>query len=360
MRETLPMADQLTFEQLRDDIPKVLEQVAKALESDQPHPTQELVDISSSHGTTRFHQSFNLNELLVEYQMLRPIVVEEIMQQLRRRPDAAEVVALNAGLDVAARRAAVQFVEHQNKQLVAATEAQSKYLSFLSHDLRGGLNGVFLMIEVIKRELVREPRFAESIEDLDVIRRQIFETVGTMDRFLHAERFRKGKVQVRPGPINLKNLISEISAQFAYQAKDKGIELRSDADGAGDVRSDKELLTLILQNLVANGIKYTSEGEVRLTAGVDGDGWRLGVSDDGPGIDESKLSELFAPFVRGETYGQPGVGLGLSIARQAAEVLGAKLWAESKPGTGSKFYLRLPKECPLPAANPKTDAPAQK
>ena len=53
----------------------------------------------------------------------------------------------------------------------AATEAQSKYLSFLSHDLRGGLNGVFLMIEVLKRELVKDPKFAESVDDLEVMRR---------------------------------------------------------------------------------------------------------------------------------------------------------------------------------------------
>src|SRR5213082_3287067 len=93
-------------------------------------------------------------------------------------------------------------------------EAQTKYLSFLSHDLRGGLNGVLLMIEVLRRDLAAEPKFAESLEDLDVMRRSILETVQTMDRFLHAERFRKGKVQVKPSEIDLKRFINDMVNQM--------------------------------------------------------------------------------------------------------------------------------------------------
>jgi signal transduction histidine kinase len=58
------------------------------------------------------------------------------------------------------------------------------------------------------------------------------------------------------------------------------------------------------------------------------------------------LDQLFAAFTRGETHGQPGVGLGLSIARQAAEYLGARLWAESKPGEGSTFFVQIPTQLP--------------
>ncbi len=70
---------------------------------------------------------------------------------------------------------------------------------------------------------------------------------------------------------------------------------------------------------------------------------RITVGDTGPGIESSKLEKMFAPFVRGETHGQEGSGLGLSIARQAADLMGAKLWAESEVGKGSKFHLELKK-----------------
>src|SRR5439155_23591269 len=135
--------------------------------------------------------------------------------------DPQEAIGLHAALDLVTRRSTTAFVDHQTAQLKAATEAQSKYLSFLSHDLRGGLNGVFLMIEVLRRELVKEPKFAESLGDLDLMRRSIFETIGTMDRFLHAERFRKGKVQVKPARLDLRHVIAEAATQYSYQAKDK-------------------------------------------------------------------------------------------------------------------------------------------
>jgi signal transduction histidine kinase len=78
---------------------------------------------------------------------------------------------------------------------------------------------------------------------------------------------------------------------------------------------------------------------------------RISVIDGGPGIAPDAMANLFAPFTRGETYGQKGVGLGLWMARQAADLIGAKLWVESKPGDGAKFHLDLP---PTPPQPPKT------
>lgn len=344
VRRALPSADELTFAQLRDDMPNVLEHVAAALESDEPLATRKLDDLAPEHGATRFGQQFRLEELLVEQSILRPIMLEEVTARLGRPMNVGEVSALMVGLDVMTRRAALAFVDHQTSQLKAANEAHSKYLSFLSHDLRGGLNGVCLMIEVLRRELSKEERFHESVEDLDMMRRSIFETIGTMDRFLHAERFRKGKVQVRPMRVNLKHLLAEVVAHFSYMAKDKSVELKVDAPADSDITSDKDLLTLILQNITSNAIKYGSRAPVGLAAGrVRGGAWQLSVSDQGPGIPEDKLKDLFSSFTRGDTQGEPGVGLGLSIASQAADLLGAKLWAESQAGgrKGTTFHLDL-------------------
>jgi signal transduction histidine kinase len=345
VRQTLPSADELTFSQVRDHIPNVLEQLAFALQSDGPRQTEQLIAITAEHGVTRFDQTFSLAELMIEYTLLRVTLFQEVAKELARQLLPQEIDALTVGLDIAARRAVLAYVEHQSRELRVATEAQSKYLSFLSHDLRGGLNGVFLMIEVLKRELATEPRLAETVEDLDVMRRSLLETVGTMDRFLHAERFRKGKVQVRPATVNLRNILMEAVAHFSYQAKEKSIKATVDAPADCTVVSDRELLTLIFQNVISNALKYTDRGgEVAITARGKPNGCLVSVRDTGPGIAPEKLNELFAPFARGETYGQPGVGLGLSIARQAAEYLQAKLWAESKPGEGSTFFLEVPGE----------------
>lgn len=347
-REALPKANRLSEPQLRDDAPKVLEYVADALESDKPKHTDALVAVTAAHGVVRYQQNFNVGELLLEYNLLRSTMIDEVAHSLGRLPDTLEQIALHAAADVTARRAIQAFVDFQSRELQAATEAHSKYLSFLSHDLRGGLNGVFLMIEVLKRELASEPRLSATVQDLDVMRRSLMETVGTMDRFLHAERFRKGKVALRAAPIQLQRLLEEVAAHFSYPAKDKGLTLRIDAPADCQVISDRELLTMILQNLLSNAIKYSERGTVTLSAAPAGDGGcDVSVTDEGPGIPPERLNELFAPFTRGDTHGKPGVGLGLSIARQAAEYLGATLHAQSQRGHGSRFDVKLPKELPL-------------
>jgi len=341
--EKLPAADELTLEQLRDHLPRVLEKIAVALESEGGSAMNELREVSESHGETRFHQSYNVNELLVEYGILRPVLLDEVMSHLGRDATREEVAVLNMGLDAAVRRGVTQFCNYQERQLKVVTDAQSKYLSFLSHDLRGGLNGVLLMAEVLKRELASEPRFAESVEDLDAMRRSILDTVATMDRFLHAERFRQGKVQPRNTTVSLRAVLDDLLHQLSHVAKEKGLELR--VEGADNITAftDKDLLALILQNLISNAIKYTPVGTVRVVVrpAAASHGPVVDVIDQGPGIAADAMADLFQPFKRGQTHGQPGVGLGLSIAKQAADLVQARLGCESTPAGGATFRLTL-------------------
>src|SRR6476659_4458405 len=82
--DTLPQANELTLKDLRNSLPETLEQMAAALEADDPKPTKDLMDLAATHGETRFDQNFNLGELMIEYSLLRPIVVEEVALQLAR------------------------------------------------------------------------------------------------------------------------------------------------------------------------------------------------------------------------------------------------------------------------------------
>lgn len=344
VRRALPSVDHLTSTQLRDDLPQILECVAETLQSPLDLATDALTEAAPRHGGVRYAQGFKLNEVFIEYSILRAVLVLEVAAQLGRDLASGEILALGQALDITLRRAVGRFVSHLTDQLQAATEAQSKYLSFLSHDLRGGLNGVFLMIEVLKRELAGETRLAETIADLDAMRRSLLETVATMDRFLYAERFRKGKIQVRPSPVNLRHLLAECVAHFSYQAKEKQVEIHQSLADL-DVTSDRELLQMIFQNLVSNALKYTHARTAITIGGSSTDAVAtITITDQGPGIAPEKLNELFAPFSRGETYGQPGVGLGLSIARQAAQYLNATLSARSRPGEGSTFIVELPRK----------------
>jgi signal transduction histidine kinase len=346
VRETLPAAHELTLVEVRNQLPVTLDLMADALEADDPRPTKELMSQSTSHGEARFDQNYNLSELMIEYGLLRPILIEETALHLGRVISVEEIQALNLAIDISTRRGVITYVNQQKLELQSLVEAQAKYLGFLSHDLRGGLNGVLLMIEVLRKDLSAEPKFAESIKDIEMMRRSILDTVSTMDRFLHAERFRRGKVQIKPSEVDLGMLLGDIAGQFSYHAKEKDLELSVAGDGA--ITSDRELLSIILQNLVGNAVKYSKRGEIKLDAARDlaQCATRISVQDNGPGIAPEKIEELFKPFSRGETHGQSGTGLGLSIARQAAELIGAKLWAESTLGHGSTFHLDLPAQPP--------------
>jgi len=156
-------------------------------------------------------------------------------------------------------------------------------------------------------------------------------------------------MQVNPSAVRLKTVVGEIVGQFSYHAKDKGIALTSESADDAMVTSDRELIMVILQNLVGNAVKYAQRGRVKVVVDKSCEGGRacrVSVIDEGPGIAPERLQQLFQPFARGETHGQSGNGLGLSIARQAADLIGAKLWAESKVDDGTAFHLDLPPEPP--------------
>jgi len=343
VKQSLPSADELTLAELTDHLPHVLEDLAVALAATGGILQASFVSDSREHGTSRYHQSFNLSELLVEHSILRSLVIEEVTKELERLPSLEEISALNAGMDAASRRAVESFVNHYQREVRAATEAHSKHLSFLSHDLRGNLNGILLTVEVLRRAGGGSPDRNEFVSDLDMMRRSILDTVSAMDRFLHADRLRRGKVEVKLVEIDLKSLIGEVTRQFAEQAKEKGVAIEAETGNCPKVVSDRELVQLILQNLLGNAVKYTKQGRVIVSTSPSGSGGcRITVADNGPGISKDRLEEIFQPYMRGATHGQPGMGLGLTIAHEAAVVLKSRLWAESQPGNGAKFHLDLP------------------
>ncbi|MBC8109364.1 MAG: HAMP domain-containing histidine kinase [Anaerolineae bacterium] len=346
--DVLPQADELTRKQLDNSIPRLIEQLAEALAAENSTPTDRLIADAPAHGETRFHQDFNINDMLVDYQILRSTVIEALDEELGRPLSAHESIGLHSGLDVGMRRSAAEFARHLSDEITQEAETMSKYLSFLSHDLRGGLNGAILMIEVLKRDLAAEPKFASSMDDLDVVRRSMLETVATMDRFLHAERLRRGKMPVRIAELDLRELMASVVRNAQHQLSEHKSTVELDLAEPTKIQGDRDALAIILQNLLSNAAKYSAGKPVKIVSrprggGKSGDGGlRISVIDQGPGIAAEKMAILFAPFSRGETYGKKGIGLGLTIVRQAAVLLGGQVTAESQPGEGAVFHLDLP------------------
>jgi signal transduction histidine kinase len=184
------------------------------------------------------------------------------------------------------------------------------------------------------------------VTTLDVVQRSIGETVAGIERLLHSEKLRRQREQVRCEPVDFYLLASDILRQYAEPAREKGLGLAVEVTPGMEVRSDREIIGLVLNNLVGNAVKYSRSGVVRIGClAREKDGgklWSLYVSDEGPGIANEHLAQIFDSFRRGDSHGQPGLGLGLAIASQAAKVLGAQLAVESQLGKGSVFWLTLP------------------
>jgi signal transduction histidine kinase len=338
----IPDADPLTLKQVRNSIPTVLEKVADALESDRPDDTSVLEEVGTAHGVARAQEDYNIDELLIEYRLLRRIVFDEVTAAAGAALGFRDAVPVNMAIDIALHRGVTSFVRSLEARLKASAEAESKYLSYLSHDLRNNLNAVTLMLQGLGQSLAGVPQFREEAKDVDDLRQAVFETIGGMDRLLHAERLRKGAVALKLGPVRLRPLAAEVLAQVSRRAAEKGLVLQNAVPDNAAAHSDRELLTLVLQNLLGNAVKYSRSGTVRVSATDHELGWQVAVSDQGPGIPPERRDALFEAFRRGETHGEPGVGLGLTIASHAARLLGSDLAVESTLGVGTTFSFTVP------------------
>jgi signal transduction histidine kinase len=343
VRESVPSAQELSSEQIQDNLPVILPSMADALEASVGKTNRNLMDASPKQGIKRFHQHYDVCELMTEDRLLRRVIMEQTGAGLGRRMNEAEQIALNTAVDLMLQQAVVAFVNAQKGQLRTAAEVELKYLSFLSHDLNNNLSSVTLMLQLLRQRLADSVEFADDVQTLDAAQQSILDTMGGMARLLQSERLRKAGVEADHHPVNLHTLASNVARQVSSQAQKKGVKIAVDVPAETRCRSDGELIVLILQNLVGNAVKFSTKGTVRIGLVPLEDRCVLSVSDEGPGIAAEHLDRIFDAFRRGESHSQPGVGLGLSIASQAAKLLGGQLSVESKVGAGSTFTLSLPR-----------------
>jgi signal transduction histidine kinase len=346
VRKAMPQMQRLTFDELKDSTPQILVCIADALASDDPAVIGELIERAPSQGLSRFRLNFDVTEVMQEDRLLRAITVQHVEAQLSRRMHEPEAAALHAAIDVMLQRSVIALVDQQKVQLRAAAETELKFLSFLSHDLNNNLNSVTMMLQSLSLDLQQVGSFPQAEESLELARQSIFDTVAGMRRLLDHERMRQTDKRSAVVPVELQALATKIAAQFARHAAAKAVKLNVDIKLGTVIESDADLLTLVLQNLVGNGVKYSSGGVVRISfdAPPGSEHQVIMVTDEGPGIAPDKVGTIFKAFKRGDSHGEAGLGLGLAIASRAAQQLGAQLTVESQVGMGSTFRLLLLKD----------------
>jgi signal transduction histidine kinase/CheY-like chemotaxis protein len=225
-------------------------------------------------------------------------------------------------------------------------KSKSDIVATLSHEIRNGLSGV---AHVLAGALGAGSRGAPSREQLRAALHAARDLVEVLDATLDSETAEAGRLAVVPRPIDATRLVEELVLLHRPNAQAKGLELVAHVDaslaGGGAAIGDSARVRQILNNLVGNAVKYTVRGRIELRAERIGERRvRLEAADSGPGLTAEELAKAFEPFSRIARTGAGvnGAGLGLSLSRRLAELMGGEVAAESAPGVGSRFWLDLP------------------
>jgi two-component system, sensor histidine kinase len=225
----------------------------------------------------------------------------------------------------------------------AANAAKSAFLATMSHEIRTPLNGVLGMAQA----MARDPLPKVQRQRLDVISSAGETLLVLLNDILDLSRIEAGRLELEDGHVVIGELATGLKAAFEVQAAEKDLYLgvQVSPDALKTWRGDPTRVRQILFNLMANAVKFTDAGHVILTIGhIDGE-LIMEVRDSGPGIPEDRLGLLFNKFVQADastTRKFGGSGLGLSICRDLADLMGGAIHAESKVGKGSRFIVRLP------------------
>jgi hypothetical protein len=231
-------------------------------------------------------------------------------------------------------------LEQARAEAVRANELKSRFLSAASHDLRQPLQVATLCISNILAHLSR-PEQRAACEDT---RQSLGRMAEIINALLDISRLEGGAVQPDVRDFELGPLLQRIASHYRFQSSAKGLRLVVD-DCSHIVRSDPQLLERIIDNLISNAIRYTAEGEVLVRAEPDADQLRISVVDTGIGIPGDKQHAIFEEYVQLDNPARDrdkGLGLGLSIVKHIADILGARIELASRPGLGSEFTVRVP------------------
>ncbi len=256
-------------------------------------------------------------------------------------------------------------IEVKAKELALASKYKSEFLANMSHELRTPLNSLLILAQILADN--DENRMSEKqVEYAETIYSAGSDLLTLINDILDLSKVEAGKIEIQSEKVSLMELMGTIEKKFQVIADQKSLDFHIDTlDNLPEIlHTDEQRLKQIINNMLSNAFKFTSEGEVRITMRRPSEqdnisllGLRnnetivISVSDTGIGIPKDKQQKVFEAFQQADgstnrRFG--GTGLGLSISRQLARALGGDLQLESEEGKGSTFKLYLPEK---PVAN---------
>jgi len=223
-----------------------------------------------------------------------------------------------------------------------ANDAKSRFLAAIGHDLLQPVHAAQLFADALVQRGQDQPQLREPLRQLAGA---LDATTDLLTGLLDMSRLEAGGLVPAPRDFPLDELLAPLAAQFAALARERGLVLRYRPTRAW-THSDPQLLRRVLQNFLANAVRYTPRGRIVLGVRRGGDCLRLEVHDSGPGVAPQARTAIFEEFRRGEDAPGQGLGLGLSIADRIARLLSARLAVGGVWGRGAVFSVEVPAVAP--------------
>jgi len=220
--------------------------------------------------------------------------------------------------------------------------ARRDFVANISHELRTPLASIRLLVDTLQSGALADQKIASDM--LSKIGFEVDALSQLARELLDLAMIESGQMPLKLEETDLRNLVQAQIERFMPQAQQKQQRLIVDIAPATCALADAEMIGRVLSNLLHNAVKFTpAEGQIGVSARVEGENVIVAVSDTGPGIPPESLSRIFERFYKVDrARGQSGTGLGLAIARHIVEGHGGRIWAESTPGHGATFRFTLP------------------
>ncbi|WAC72141.1 ATP-binding protein [Roseateles sp. SL47] len=291
-----------------------------------------------------------------------PQALHEALMQARQ-----QVQDLQMELDETNRGVLALYAEldTQAQQLRQATELKSRFLAYMSHEFRTPIASIRSLTRLLL-DRVDGPLTPEQDKQIQFIRTTSEELTDMVNDLLDLAKVEAGRIDISPAWFELVDLFAALRGMFKPVLVNPDVQLIFEEPvGSTQLFTDNGKLSQILRNFISNALKFTSQGEVRVSAVQQGDSMVFSVTDTGIGIAPEFHQAIFQDFIQLDSPIQKrlrGTGLGLSLSKRLAELLGGQVALQSEAGKGSVFSVTLPlrlgdaADTPMPSAVQQTAA----
>ena len=248
-------------------------------------------------------------------------------------------------------------LEHKHHELQEANRMKSQFLANMSHELRTPLNSIIGYTQLVMNGTYGALNDTQR-DRLEKVVRNGHNLLGLINDVIDLNRIETGRFTLDRCPVATHSLLNSVLDTVEPIAVQKGLTLTREFDDVPPVYADEQRTRQIMTNIVANAVKFTHEGEVKVRAFADNNMVQIEISDTGIGIAPEQYELVFVEFEQldnSPTREYEGSGLGMAITKRLVEKHGGKIWLNSAPGQGTTFYVTLP----ISTHEPKKEVPAQ-